>query len=246
MLNILIPMAGAGSRFAKAGYTFPKPLIDVNDEPMISLVARNLKPFKRKDVNFIFICQQEHLDKYDLKNVLRQAVDHFEIVAIDGITEGAACTALMAKDYINSDIDELMIANSDQFINPDSMYHWFNEIENTKADGLIMTFQATHPKWSYVREDSKDYIVEVAEKRVISNKATSGIYWWKRGQDFVSSVEHMIQKDIRTNGEFYIAPSYNEMILVNKKLKSVSISSKAMHGLGTPEDLQHYLNLQNA
>lgn len=239
MLNIVIPMAGSGSRFQNAGYTFPKPVIDIQGKTMIEIVINNLRP--KVDHKFIFIVQKEHFDKYDLWNILKNSTNgNFEIVKIDRVTEGAACTALTASQYINNDND-LIIANADQFIQVD-----FNKfIENARTgekDGLIMTFEANHPKWSYARVDKKGYVIEVAEKKVISKNATVGIYYFKRGSDFVASAQSMIRKKIKNNNEYYICPVYNELILKNQKIYIQEIPATKMHGLGTPEDLNAFLS----
>jgi NDP-sugar pyrophosphorylase family protein len=238
MLNIVIPMAGRGSRFEKAGYVFPKPLIDVRGKTMIEVASRNLRP--DGDYRYIFICQREHVKKYDLYNVLKNVTDgKFEIVQIDGITAGAACTVLCAVSYINND-DELLIANSDQFIDMD-INDFLSEARRGEKDGLIMTFVASHPKWSYARTNKDGLVLEVAEKKVISNNATVGIYYYKHGGDFVRGAQAMIKKNIRYNDEFYVCPVYNEMILENKKVYIYPIDAEKMHGMGTPEDLEIFL-----
>ena len=238
MLNIVIPMAGRGSRFQDAGYAFPKPLIEIKGKTMIEVVINNLKP--KCDHKFIFICQKEHYEKYDLYNVLKNATDNkFEIIQIDGITEGAACTVLTATQYIN-DEDELLIANSDQFVEID-MDDFIKTGRSEGRDGLIMTFPSSHPKWSYARVDENGVVIEVAEKKVISDKATVGIYYFKKGSDFVSNDQNMIEKNIRFNNEFYVCPVYNELILKDKKICIYDIDIKKMHGLGTPEDLNEFL-----
>ena len=168
-------MAGLGSRFAQAGYSFPKPLIDVNGKPMIELIVDHLKP--KVDHKFIFICQKEHYDTYDLYNILKNATrDKFEIVKINGVTEGAACTVLTAAQYINNE-DDLVIANSDQYIQTD-FSDFIRKARASKKDGVIMTFKASHPKLSYARADKTGRVIEVAEKRVISDRATVGIYYF--------------------------------------------------------------------
>ena len=214
MLNIVIPMAGRGSRFKEAGYVFPKPLIDVKGRTMIEVVARNLRP--KGNYRFVFICQREHVKEYDLHNILKNVTDNkFEIVQIDGITAGAACTVLCATPYIDND-DEMLIANSDQFIDID-IDSFLGEAKHGAKDGLIMTFEASHPKWSYARTDENGMVLEVAEKKVISHQATVGIYYFAHGKDFVAGAEEMIKKDIRYNNEFYVCPVYNELILDGKK-----------------------------
>ena len=236
ILNIVIPMAGKGSRFQEAGYAFPKPLIDINGRTMIEVVVDNLRP--KVDHRFIFICQKEHNEKYDLHNIFKNATKNKFEEVLNTATTGAACAVLTAAQYINND-DDLLIANSDQFIDYD--INDFIRQGRSKGDGLIMTFKASHPKWSYALVDNTKKVIEVAEKRVISDKATVGIYYFKKGKDFVEATQQMIVKDIRHNNEFYVCPVFNEMILANKSVYIKDISSQKMHGLGTPEDLTIFL-----
>lgn len=235
MLNIVIPMAGRGSRFAEAGYQMPKPLIDIHGRPMIEYVTQNIRP--KQEHRFIYICQQEHLAKYDLEKKLDCIAPGCVIVAVDHITEGAACTVLLAKAYIDNS-DSLMIANSDQFVD-------MNIDEYLAAigdyDGLIMTMPASDPKWSYIRYNREGLVTLVREKEVISNQATVGIYNYRYGRDFVKYAQQMIDKNIRVNNEFYVAPVYNEMIEAGKKLIFYDVGAN-MHGLGTPEDLNAFLD----
>lgn len=233
-LNVVIPMAGAGSRFEQAGYTFPKPLIDVMGSPMIQMVVENLNI----DANFTFIVQKLHKEKYNLGALLNLIAPNCNIVEVDGITEGAACTVLLAKKYINND-SPMILANSDQWLDWDSnefMYK-MNELE---CDGGIVTFTAVHPKWSFVKVNSYGYVTEVAEKNPISNIATVGVYFWKHGSDFIKYAEQMIEKNIRVNGEFYAAPVFNEAIQDGKKIKVHHINR--MLGTGTPEDLKTFID----
>lgn len=232
-LNVLIPMAGAGSRFEAAGYTFPKPLIDVRGKPMIQVVVENLNI----DAKYIYIVQKGHYEKYNLEYLLRLITPNCEIVQIEGITEGAACTTLLARDLIDSE-DSLVIANSDQFVEWNSG----ETIYSFMADGIdggIVTFKATHPKWSYARVNESGIVEEVAEKKPISDIATVGIYFWKHGADYVKYANKMISKNIRTNGEFYVCPVFNEAIEEGKRFRIRSIEQ--MWGLGTPEDLNFFL-----
>jgi HAD superfamily hydrolase (TIGR01509 family) len=231
--NILIPMAGAGSRFSSAGYSFPKPLIEVNNKPMIQVVIENLN-IKAK---FIYIIRKEHYDEYNLKYLLNLITPNCEIVQVDTLTEGAACTTLLAKDYINNN-KHLIIANSDQFVEWDSNSFYYS-MTNDKLDGGVLTFTATHPKWSFAKLDDKGYISEIAEKKPISDIATVGIYYWNKGSDYVKYAEQMIKKNIRINNEFYVAPVYNEAISDGLKFKPYKITK--MWGLGTPEDLKTFL-----
>lgn len=232
-LNILIPMAGAGSRFEQAGYTFPKPLIDVNGEPMIKVVSENLN----MNANFIYIVQKKHREKYNLDTLLNLISPNCKIVEVDGLTEGAACTTLLTKEFINND-QPLIMANSDQFIEWDSNEFMY-KMNETNADGGIVTFTSTHPKWSFVKIDENGFVTEVAEKNPISDIATVGVYFWKKGSDYVKYAEQMIGKNIRVNNEFYICPVFNEAINDDKKIRVFNIPK--MWGIGTPEDLNYYL-----
>ena len=236
-MNVLIPMAGAGSRFEKAGYTFPKPLIEVNGKPMIQVVVENLTV----EANFIFVVQKTHREKYNLDSFLKLLQPNCRIVETDGLTEGAACTALLAKDHINSSAP-LFFANSDQFVEWDSN-EFFYKMNETDADGGIVSFKATHPKWSFAKVNKEGNVTEVAEKNPISDNATVGFYFWKKGADFVKYAEQMIERDIRVNNEFYVCPVFNQAIEDNLKIRLFEI--KKMWGLGTPEDLNNYLKYFN-
>ena len=232
-MNVLIPMAGAGSRFQAAGYTFPKPLIDVEGKPMIQVVVDNLNI----EATYIYVVQKEHRVKYNLDTLLNLITPNCKIVEVDGLTEGAACTTLLAKEFIDND-EPLVMANSDQFVEWDSNEFMYKMIEQ-KVDGGILTFTATHPKWSFAKVDEYGYVTEVAEKNPISDIATVGVYYWAKGSDYVKYAEQMISKNIRTNNEFYTCPTFNEAIGDGKKIKTFNIDK--MWGLGTPEDLKYYL-----
>jgi HAD superfamily hydrolase (TIGR01509 family) len=232
-MNVLIPMAGAGSRFEKAGYTFPKPLIDVNGKPMIQRVVENLNI----DARHIFIVQKSHYEKYSLKHTLNLISPNCEIVQVEGMTEGAACTTLLAKELINND-EPLVLANSDQYVDWDSNQFMYASMADD-IDASILTFHSTHPKWSYAKLNEDGFVIEVAEKKPISEHATVGIYFWKKGSDYVRSAENMINKNIRVNNEFYVCPVYNEALLDGARVKTFHIDK--MWGLGTPEDLDTFL-----
>lgn len=232
-MNILIPMAGAGSRFANAGYTFPKPLIEVLGKPMIQLVVENLNI----DAKYTYVTQKEHYEKYNLRHLLNFITPDCNIVVTEGLTEGAACTTLLARQFINVD-EPLLIANSDQYVEWNSS-DFIYSMSNCRCEGGILVFKNTHPKWSYVKTDDKGNVTELKEKQVISDMATVGIYYWKKGSDYVKYAEQMIASDKRVNNEFYVAPVYNEAIEDGKKIKAYHV--KEMWGIGTPEDLDVFL-----
>lgn len=226
-MNILIPMAGAGSRFSQFGYLDPKPLIKIRHKTMIGMVIDNLNvPAK-----FTFVVRKEHCENYNLEKELQSKCPRCNIIKIDKLTEGAACTTLLAKDIINTD-EDMLIANCDQFIewNPIDFINMAKQ-----NDGCILTFFNQSNKCSYAKVSSDGYVTEIKEKIVISNDATVGLYYWKRGSEYVSYAEQMISKNIRTNNEFYTAPVYNEAIADSKKITIFKVDK--VWGTGTPEDL---------
>jgi|TARA_R110002167_G_scaffold53699_21_gene153706 HAD superfamily hydrolase (TIGR01509 family) len=233
-MKVLIPMAGAGSRFAKAGYTFPKPLIEVNGKPMIQAIVENLNI----EAQHIFIVQKEHYEKYSLQYLLNLISPDCEIIQVDGITEGAACTTLLAEKFINND-EPLLLANSDQIVNWNSNEFLYS-MQASAVDAGILTFESVHPKWSFAKLGEDGFVSEVAEKKPISNKATVGIYYWAKGSDYVKYAQQMIRKDKRVNNEFYVCPVFNEAIEGKKKIKIFDVEK--MWGIGTPEDLEVFLN----
>jgi len=241
VLNIVIPMAGRGSRFFKAGYAVPKPLLPVRGRPMIEVVIENLRPSCPH--RFIFICQQEHIEGHALDRHLSRMAPSSNIIAIRDVTEGAACTVLLAEDLINTDMP-LMIANCDQYVCV-GIDSYLSAMRDGDYDGFIMTMAASDPKWSYIRLGDNGCVTEVVEKQVVSDEATVGIYNYKRGRDMVISARKMIAADDRVNGEFYVAPAYNYMIKSGKRVGFMNIGAdrRGMYGLGVPEDLEYFNSL---
>ncbi len=235
-INIVIPMAGNGKRFAEAGYSLPKPLIDVKGRPMISHVIDNVRP--DIDHKFTFICRREHCQQFNLEELLDALAPGCNIVTVEKVTEGAACTVLLAADFFNND-SPLVLANSDQLIDLD-IDSLISDAQERGLDGDILTFQSAHPKWSYAKLSPEGLVECVAEKEPISSHATVGIYYFEQGSLFFEGAVSMIEKNIRVNGEFYVCPVYNEILLARKKVGIFEIAPWAMHGLGTPEDLQAY------
>ncbi len=240
MLNIVIPMAGRGSRFSDAGYTNPKPLIDINGKHMIEVVIENLKP--KCEHRFIFVCQEDHVKEYDLETIFSKSCENFEMVMINGVTDGAAVTVLKARGFFERN-EPLMIANSDQWIDID-INDYLEDMTTRELDGSMLTMKANDPKWSYAKVNTSGAVSEVIEKVVISDEATVGIYNFKSGSDFCRFADYMIDKNIRSNGEFYVAPVYTFMAAENNLIGIYNIGDEGngMYGLGTPDDLNFFLN----
>ena len=237
-LTIVVPMAGRGRRFADAGFKDPKPLIPVRGVPMIKLVIDNLTP--RRPHRFVFICQREHVQAYGLEPKLAAWAPGSAIVQLDGVTEGAACSVLAAEAFL--DDSPLMIANSDQYLDV-VIDDYLDGMEG--LDGLIMTMTATDPKWSFVAVDPQGLATEVAEKVPISDEATVGVYNFARGREFAAAAREMIAKDLRVNGEFYVAPVYNMLIEKGARIgiRNIGAEAAGMYGLGIPADLELFLSL---
>lgn len=238
-INIVVPMAGLGSRFKNVGYEKPKPLIDVLGEPMISLVVRNLTPSVPH--RFIFICQREHEDRYGLRKYLEKIAPGCDVKLISGVTEGAACTVLEGSDMVEQK-HPLIIANCDQYIKA-SMDEYIDSWFRSENPGYIMTMKATEDKWSYVKLNQNNLVLDVVEKVVVSDEATVGIYNFEKGSDFMEAARMMIRKDMRVNGEFYVAPVYNMLINSGYEvgIHNIGECDSKMYGLGTPEDLSEYI-----
>ncbi len=239
MLNIVLPVAGRGSRFLKSGFTLPKPMIPVHGMPMLRWVVANLRP--RQPHRFVFLALEEHLEQSGLRDLIESIAPGSRVIPVQNVTEGAACTVLLARDFIDTD-DALMIANTDQYVDI-TIDEYLDAFDASGLDGYIMTFRADDPKWSYARLGEDGCVLEVVEKRVVSNHATVGIYNFLHGSDFVRAAHEMIARDLRVNGEFYVAPSYNQMIEQNARIGIFDIDriGTGMHGLGTPEDLRVFL-----
>lgn len=240
-MNILIPMAGRGSRFLQESnknpeYAKPKPLINIAGHAMIEWALSSV-PFRKED-KLIFLVLKEHVENFEIDESIKLIFGNQAIVLmVDKLTEGAACTALLAREFINND-EPLLITDSDHYIDGKSL---FRDIESReKIDGIIPVFYANNSKWSFSKIDEQGYVIEVAEKIQISRNANIGAYYFKKGRDFVWAAEEMIEENDRTNGEYYIAPVYNYMI---RRGKMITLSRpRFVHGLGTPKDVDKFLD----
>lgn len=240
MINIVIPMAGLGSRFSAAGFEKPKPFIDVSGKAMIVRVLENLA---YQNARYILIARKEHIQREsELVNEIKKSYN-VDIITIDEVTEGTACTVLAAKDFINND-DPLVIANSDQIVDI-NFYDFVDDSLNRNLDGSILTFidEKKNPKWSFAKINKNQMVTKVKEKQPISKYATVGIYMFNKGRYFIDGVADMITSNDRVNGEFYTCPVYNYLISDGLQIGIYDIDPTLMHGIGTPEDLDKYLKV---
>ena len=238
--QVVIPMAGLGSRFSQAGYDKPKPFIDVKGQAMIERVMDNLRVEGGK---FVLIARQEHLDAEPA--IYRALNSRADVIfsPIDRVTEGAACTVLTAREHLDPEAP-LLIANCDQIVEF-NCEDYVRDAEARGLDGSILVFKdpTRDPKWSFASLDSQGLVAEVKEKVAISDIATVGLYYFRRAQDFVNAAVDMIALNDRVNNEFYVCPVYNYLIKSGQKIGVYYVEPDAMHGIGTPDDLNRYLEL---
>jgi len=241
-INIVIPAAGRGSRFSDGSWKKPKPFIDVNGRPMLESVIENISP---AESHTYLLLNDKHM-RENIDGILSLDALTQEIIEVSGVTEGTACTVLLAHERINNSTP-LMIANSDQIVDFD-INDYIDDCFNRELDGSILVFKDRFkdPKWSFARVDAAGLVVEVAEKKAISDLATVGIYLFSDGSKFIDAAQKMISANDRVNNEFYTCPVYNYMIKQGARIGVYEIEAKSMHGIGTPEDLNAYLKLINS
>jgi dTDP-glucose pyrophosphorylase len=234
-MNIVMPMAGRGSRFAEVGYSVPKPLIDVRGRPMYAWATDSLPLALAK--RLIFVCLAEHLEHRALADDIRERYGRFDpvIISLDHVTEGQACTVLLAREHIDNE-DPLIIYNADTYCRT-GLAGTLPTMPRT-VDGILGVFRAPGDKWSFARVDEAGRVVETAEKRRISDWATTGLYHFTRGRDFVRAADAMIAANERERGEFYVAPVYNRLIAAGADIR-IDVADEVWV-LGTPEDLTHF------
>jgi NDP-sugar pyrophosphorylase family protein len=237
MLQVIVPMAGKAARFHDRGYTFPKPLLEIGNRSLIELVLENVAP--PPPARFTFVCRKEHVTQFYLGDMLRLLAPHCRVLSLENETAGALCSVLLALDQISPD-DEVLVANGDQFIAVD-LGAFYAAARKPEVDGCILTFTATHPRWSFAKTDERGRVMAVAEKRPISKQATAGLYYFRRAGDLLLAAEKMILKGLTTSGQFFVCPVYNELILLGKNITTHHLPEGAMHSLGTPEDYELFL-----
>jgi NDP-sugar pyrophosphorylase family protein len=230
-------MAGKAARFAERGHTFPKPLFEIGNRSMIEVVLENLAP--PAPVQYTFICRKEHVTQYYLGDMLRLLRPGCRVMALENETAGALCSVLLAVDELDLE-KEVLVANGDQFI-ATSLEPFYAACREPGVDGCLLTFTATHPRWSFAKTDAEGRVIAVAEKRPISKQATAGLYYFRRGKDLVAAAERMLLKGLTTGGQFFVCPVYNEMILAGKNIRTHHLPEGTMHSLGTPEDLDVFM-----
>lgn len=235
-MNVIIPMAGESKIFKESSLAYSKNFVEINHKPLFQRVFEGVSGIAADC--FIFIVNNEDAQKFHIGKSLKLLVPNCRIVVSEGTTAGAACSVLLAAEFIDND-DELIISNGDQILEMDLK----GIIENFRAknfDGGIVTFESVHPRWSFVRLDENGLVVETSEKDPISKNATAGFYYFKHGEDFVAAAKAMIMKDASVNGQYYVCPAYNELILRQKIIGCYKISVRNYYSLTTPKEIAEY------
>ncbi len=233
-MKVVMPIAGRGSRFLKAGITTPKPFIPVMGKPMVQRAIESVPWVPHSD--FIFIARKDHEDKYGLVTKLRKLLGkNIKVVYTPDVTEGAACTVLLARDLINND-EDVLIMDTDHYYKSSVEEDIVKKPKDVK--GIILVFEDDDPKWSFTKVDKRGWVVEIAEKKPISKYANVGAYYFSHGRDFVWAAEEMIKKGLKVNNEYYVAPVYNQLIERGDRL-SISVAS-SMWEMGTPDDVKFF------
>ena len=239
MINILIPLGGKSGFFNASDYIYPRSLIEINGKTMIQRIIENYTEIE--DKHFIFVINQEDCDRYHLDSILRLLTDsQCDVIKLSGETKGAVCSALMAVELINNKIP-LIIANGDQVIEA-SLADITRHFQTKELDAAVITFESVHPKWSYVRVDDSNKVIESAEKRPLSKYAIAGFYYFEKGEDFVVAAMRSIAKDAHVNDIFYIAPALNELVLAGKDIGYFSIDASLYHSFYSPAKIAEYEN----
>lgn len=235
-MNILMLMAGSSQAFFEAGYVWPKMLIEVSGKPLVEHILQACASLAQPGNRFICLVRKEENRAHHLGTVIQLLMPDARILEIDQQTAGAACSALLAIEQIDTDAP-LLILNGDQLIRAD-LQQAVADFEARGLDGGIITFRAVHPRWSYVRTDDASLVIEAAEKRPISNQATAGAYWFRKGSDFVAAAMAMIRKDAQVDGAFYVCPAYNEMVLMQKRVGTFEIAAHDYISVTSPQALR--------
>tara|TARA_Y200000002_G_scaffold230932_2_gene190663 strand:+ start:1821 stop:2561 length:741 start_codon:yes stop_codon:yes gene_type:complete len=240
-MNILFLLAGSSDSFYKEGFNYPKPIIEINGEMVIKKVIDNYKDLLNKENKVIFIIREEDELSHHLTKIIKLLVPRAEVIKVKKETQGAACTSLLAIDFIENP-ESLLVVSGDQIIDAE-IKEIINFFKKENKDGGLLTFTSVHPRFSYVKLSKKLEVIEASEKTPISKNATAGFYFYKSGKQFVKYTKQMIEKGSEVNGKYYLCPIFNEMILDNKKIISYQIDSQKYHSLMTPDLFKDYKKL---
>lgn len=238
MMNVLMPLGGGSQFFSREEYFYPKMLIEIQGKPMVQHAIENLQSLDQ-DLQFIFVVKRSDCVEFHLDETLRLLTqDQCKIVMLDHDTKGAACSSLIAIDLINNH-DPLVIANFDQLFDC-NLGEYLKQLQSSACDAGCLTFDSTHPRWSYVLVNDKGQVMEAAEKRPLSRHAIAGFYYYQHGQEFIKAAQLAIRKSCSNSEIFYISPTFNELILQNKFVQAITVPNEVYHSFYTPQKIEEF------
>jgi NDP-sugar pyrophosphorylase family protein len=238
-MKIIIPIAGA-EKFENSDYIYPKPIIDINDKPLIEYVISNLSQIE-KDHQFVFILKDSLCTDYNIDFTIRQLTEDPVIIKLKNPTKGAVCTALMAIDKILPE-EEVIIVNSDQYFKK-SISPAIDFFRTNKAEGGLITFSSVHPRWSFAMVDQSNNVLQTAEKRPISKNAIAGFYYYNKFQNFIDAASNSVLNEDSFNGNIYLSSTINQLILQNKRVIHYNIDNEDFISFYTPQKLKEFERL---
>lgn len=235
-MNVLFLLAGESKPFEEQGYLYPKYLLEVDGKTLVQHVIDHVT--LARPSRHIFVVRKEEVERFHFESVLRLLSPQSEVLIAEGLTRGAACTALLAVELVDND-EPLLIVNGDQIVDL-PLDEVLGSFEEQGLDGGIVVFDSVHPRWSYVRLNEEGWVIEAAEKRPISRNATAGLYYFAKGRDFVAAAKEMIRKDAAVGDAFYVCPAYNELLLNQGRVGVYRIARENYHSLALPQGVQAF------
>jgi len=219
-------MSGASLYETSADFIYPKILTEINNRTLLEY-SQDIFSTLEEEHKSLFVVPADKLAKLALTNIIELISPHAVIIPLQGMTKGAVCSSMMAIDEINLD-DELIIASADHYIN-DNLQQVLEYFRSLEADAGVLTFESVHPKWSFVKANDEGYVIQTAEKNAISRNAVAGLYYFKKGADFIEAAKELIRKDNSIDNNFYLSSSLNEMVLKGKKIVMRPLSDSVYH-----------------
>jgi dTDP-glucose pyrophosphorylase len=233
-MNVVVLAAGGASVSTNIdGY--PLCLSEFKGRLLIEILLRK---WEGRDVNFAVMLRGEDIQQYHVDEVVHRVTPSAKVYPINAPTAGAACTALLAIEQINTD-EPLVIVNGDELLDIE-----YNEpmerFESAGWDAGSVIFDSVHPRYSFVRLNEEGLVVEAAEKNPISRNATAGFYWYKRGSEFVSAAMQSIRKNALSESPYFICPVFNELVLEQKKIGVYQIEKSAYKPFKTKHQIEQF------
>jgi dTDP-glucose pyrophosphorylase len=241
-MNLVIPIGSNSKFFNLEEYGYPKSLIEIVGKPMIEHVIKNItcgNSFKK----IIFIVKQDECDRFHLDNILNLLSPVTpQIIRLQSDTQGALCSVLLTIDHINNN-EPLLISNADQIFDG-GITDYIKSFTASGLDAACLTFRSIHPRWSYVRTNDSGLVIETAEKRPISKHAIAGVYFYKKGSDFIQNSMASIKNGSTLEGKYFISPVFNEYILLGKTVGHYTIPNEKYHTFYSPQKIEEYESSQ--